>query len=192
MFKSKSWINACGLMAWWLPYRAILSNIISWSKISISNDMLSCILGKMWFAYIYGAYRASSMVQWVKKICLQCRRHRRHGFDPGLGRSPEGGNGNPLQCSCLENPMDPALSNAEPELLTSPLFSLISLFMHSFIYSIVHSCMHQAFSESLWWARNCVRYRQRELEKNTLHELHELTVGKTDEQWPYTVQWKPW
>ena len=25
---------------------------------------------------------------------------------PGLGRSPEGGNSNPLQCSSLENPMD--------------------------------------------------------------------------------------
>ena len=25
---------------------------------------------------------------------------------PGAGRSPGEGNGNPLQCSCLENPMD--------------------------------------------------------------------------------------
>ena len=25
---------------------------------------------------------------------------------PGSGRFPEEGNGNPLQCSCLENPMD--------------------------------------------------------------------------------------
>ena len=25
---------------------------------------------------------------------------------PGSGRSPGGGNGNPLQCSCLGNPMD--------------------------------------------------------------------------------------
>ena len=25
---------------------------------------------------------------------------------PGLGRSPGEGNGNPLQCSCLENPRD--------------------------------------------------------------------------------------
>ena len=25
---------------------------------------------------------------------------------PGLGRSPGGGRGNPLQSSCLENPMD--------------------------------------------------------------------------------------
>ena len=31
---------------------------------------------------------------------------RRHGFDLGLGRSPGGGNGNPLQYSCLENPRD--------------------------------------------------------------------------------------
>ena len=28
------------------------------------------------------------------------------GSIPGLGNSPGGGNGNPLQCSCLENPMD--------------------------------------------------------------------------------------
>ena len=28
------------------------------------------------------------------------------GLIPGLGRSPGVGNGNPLQYSCLENPMD--------------------------------------------------------------------------------------
>ena len=28
------------------------------------------------------------------------------GLIPGLGRSPGGGNGNLLQCSCKENPMD--------------------------------------------------------------------------------------
>ena len=28
------------------------------------------------------------------------------GSIPGLGRFPGGGNGNPLQYSCLENPMD--------------------------------------------------------------------------------------
>ena len=35
-------------------------------------------------------------------IC-QCKRPR---FNPWSGRSPGGGNGNPLQYSCLENPMD--------------------------------------------------------------------------------------
>ena len=38
------------------------------------------------------------MAQTVK-ICLQCRK-------PGLGRSPGGGYGKPLQDSCLENPTD--------------------------------------------------------------------------------------
>ena len=28
------------------------------------------------------------------------------GSIPRSGRSPGGGHGNPLQCSCLENPMD--------------------------------------------------------------------------------------
>ena len=28
------------------------------------------------------------------------------GLIPGSGRSPEGGSGNPLQYSCLRNPMD--------------------------------------------------------------------------------------
>ena len=28
------------------------------------------------------------------------------GLIPGLGRPPGGGHGNPLQYSCLENPMD--------------------------------------------------------------------------------------
>ena len=28
------------------------------------------------------------------------------GLIPGLGRTPEEGHGNPLQYSCLENPMD--------------------------------------------------------------------------------------
>ena len=28
------------------------------------------------------------------------------GSIPGLERSPGGGHSNPLQCSCLENPMD--------------------------------------------------------------------------------------
>ena len=31
---------------------------------------------------------------------------REVGSIPGLGRCPEGGHGNPLSYSCLENPMD--------------------------------------------------------------------------------------
>ena len=36
----------------------------------------------------------------------QCRRHKRCGFNPQVGKIPRGGHGGPLQYSCLENPMD--------------------------------------------------------------------------------------
>ena len=42
----------------------------------------------------------------VVKEYLECRRHRRCGFDPWSGRSPGGGSGNALQYSCLESPVD--------------------------------------------------------------------------------------
>ena len=35
------------------------------------------------------------------------------GSIPGLGRSPGEGNGNPLQYSCLENPMDEELGGLQ-------------------------------------------------------------------------------
>ena len=41
----------------------------------------------------------------VKELACQCRRHKGCGFHPGLGRTP-GGGGNPLQYSCLDNPID--------------------------------------------------------------------------------------
>ena len=46
--------------------------------------------------------------QWLsgKESACQDRRHKRDRFDPGSGRSPRVGNGNPLQYSCLENSMD--------------------------------------------------------------------------------------
>ena len=41
-----------------------------------------------------------------KEPACQCRGHKSANSVPGSGRSPGGGHGNPLQYSCLENPMD--------------------------------------------------------------------------------------
>ena len=41
-----------------------------------------------------------------KEPICQCRRRRDVGKIPGSGKSSGGGQGNPLQYSCLENPMD--------------------------------------------------------------------------------------
>ena len=49
---------------------------------------------------------ASQVALVVKEPACQCRLDIRNvGSIPGSGRSPEGGHGNPVQYSCLENPM---------------------------------------------------------------------------------------
>ena len=51
-------------------------------------------------------YWASQVALVVKNLPAKVGDVREEGFIPGLGRSPGGGPGNPLQYSCLENPMD--------------------------------------------------------------------------------------
>ena len=48
----------------------------------------------------------SQMVLVVKNLPANAGDIRDAGLTPGLGKSPGGGRGNPLQYSCLENPMD--------------------------------------------------------------------------------------
>ena len=48
------------------------------------------------------------MVLMIKNLPTNAGDVRDAGSIPGLGRSPGEGNGNPLQCSCLENPIDRA------------------------------------------------------------------------------------
>ena len=54
------------------------------------------------FTYIW----ASQVVLVVKSLPAKAGDIRDVSSMPGLGRSPGGGHGNPLQYSCLENPMD--------------------------------------------------------------------------------------
>ena len=48
----------------------------------------------------------SQVVPVVKNASANAGDARYVSSIPGLGRSPREGNGNPLQYSCLENPMD--------------------------------------------------------------------------------------
>ena len=51
-------------------------------------------------------YRASQVVLAVKNLPANAGDLRDTGSIPGLGKSLGGGHGNPLQYSCLENPME--------------------------------------------------------------------------------------
>ena len=51
-------------------------------------------------------FKASQVALVVKNLLANARDLRDVGSISGSGRSPGGGHGNPLQCSCLENPAD--------------------------------------------------------------------------------------
>ena len=58
------------------------------------------------FVYSVDILWASQAMQWYKNPPANAGDIRDVGSIPGSGRSPGGGNDNPLQYSCLENPMD--------------------------------------------------------------------------------------
>ena len=80
----------------WIKSISILQALFS-----LWNYMYPFIFTASW-GIIWGFPGGASF----KEPTCQFRRHKRHGFDPGSGRSPGEGHGNPLWYSCLENPMD--------------------------------------------------------------------------------------
>ena len=56
--------------------------------------------------FLHRKEKASQVALVVKKLLAIATDLRVSGSIPGSGRSPGGGHGNPLQYSCLENPMD--------------------------------------------------------------------------------------
>ena len=95
------------------------------------------------------------------------------GSIPGSGRSPGEGNGNPLQCSCLENPMDRGAWWATVQGLTKSrtlhfhiiicvyilyvhytyanvyIYVYINMYMYMFVYVYVRVCLSVCISALL-------------------------------------------
>ena len=87
----------------------------SWPRDQIQVSYVYCIgrwiFFNHWFFTFWEApcvcvYWASQVVPVVKNPPANAGDTGDVGSIPGLGRSPGGGHGNPLQYSCLENPMD--------------------------------------------------------------------------------------
>ena len=68
----------------------------------IYNDVLVSGVQQSEYVYIW----ASLLAPLVKNPPAKAEDVRDVSSIPGLGRSPGGGHGNPLQFSCLENSMD--------------------------------------------------------------------------------------
>ena len=114
----QSWSQEpCLLKIWWNFIKRCISvwdifRFLSVCKIANPSFRATSLSGKtLWWNFlIQKAGNSFSLSLTSQNYCthriktlLQCWRC---GFDPWVGRSLGGGNGYPLQYSCLENPMD--------------------------------------------------------------------------------------
>ena len=114
---------------------------------------------------------------WGKEPAHQSRRYKRHGFDPGSGRPPGGGHGNPLQYCCLENPMD---RGAWRPIVHSVIQSQTQLKQLS-----THACMHETDIRASYEEVAVIQ----EVERKLLDaELKELMGKKKQSYWVETIR----
>ena len=111
-----AWTLAARTWTWPKPFFFFLTEIkyqVSGLKLWFlmshhrKNSVRDKVIGKKW---IY--LERNTGLHWDfpggtsgKEPACQCRRCKRCRFDPWVGKIPWGGNGNPLQYSCLENPV---------------------------------------------------------------------------------------
>ena len=72
--------------------------------ISLHSKLLLCHFQEI--LWLHWAYVNNPQLPWWLSGKNSPPNARDTGLIPGSGRSPAEGNGNPVQCSCLENPMD--------------------------------------------------------------------------------------
>ena len=83
---------------------------------------------------------ASQVALVVKDPLANAGDIRDAGSIPGLGRSPGGGHGNPLQYSCLKGPMDRGARRAAVHRVTRSQTQLkwLSTAQHTYLYTHTH------------------------------------------------------
>ena len=93
-----------------------MSNIFAWILLTLRNTfyIIQCAYRYLKLKqHLHTSFLMCLVLHWdfpggsvVKNLPANAGDIRDAGLIPGLGRSPEGGHDNPLQCSCPENPMD--------------------------------------------------------------------------------------
>ena len=148
-----------------------------------------------------------------KRICLQCRRCRRHGFDPRARKIPKGGNSNPLHYPCLENPMDKGawwatvhgVARIRHDLMTKPPPPPVSLPGKSTdrgawwatVYRVAKSQTRMSnweqwysVNQGLWLIQSCTLETQKK--KKEANKIMAYAGCLEAAVWgPQTSQWKP-
>ena len=109
--------------------------------------------GGAWWAAVYGVAQSRTWLKWLSssrhvfrasQVALMVKNYptnagniRYTSLIPCLGRPPGGGRGNPLQDSCLENPMDGGVWQAIVHRVTHDWSNLACTYRHIFIKYII-------------------------------------------------------
>ena len=96
IFQARTWVG-CHFL---LQCMEVKSESEVAQSCPILRDPMDCNLPG---SSVHGIFQAR-VLEWV--AIAFSRRHKRRGFDPWVGKIPSGGHGNPLQYSCLEDPVD--------------------------------------------------------------------------------------
>ena len=119
-----------------------------WSHLQLLGDLTDP--EEILFSPLIWSKHPMGLPRWCsgKQSACQCKRCKRLGLIPGLGRSPGEGNGNPLQYSCLGSPMDRGAWCATVHGVIKS-FKTVSIYL--FLVVLGPCCFAQAFSSCGEW-----------------------------------------
>ena len=150
----------------WLYWFSLLYSIplcVSFYVHSTINGNLACfqfgeITNYATLSILTYVFRASQVAVSGKEPSCQCRRRKRCWFDPCVGKIPWRKAGQPLQNSCLENPMDRGACQAIVHRVTRSQTQLKQLRIHTCICILLHINMYLQRISLTWnkWVVWCV------------------------------------
>ena len=103
----------------------------------MNNAALTVLVAVKGFGVFIGCMWASQVVLVVKNLPASAGDIKDLGSIPVWGRSPGGGRGNPLQYSCLKDPMDGGAWQSMVHRVTKSQRGLKSLSSHTYIWCVI-------------------------------------------------------
>ena len=173
--KNRAWkySHSPHICVYWLPFNQMLGQL---------SFLLHCFL--LWLELVRLEFRVSlaelRLPWWLSSKESACKAGYAEGSGSvlGLGRSPAGAHDNPLQYSCLENPLDSGAWWATVHRVAKSWTQLKQLSMHAEKVKVIYSsqillnfdCHDQQFG--LLWTLRC--YGQNCDQSNKLRNLNAI------------------